>query len=567
MVTTAGQNTISQATLANVPLRLAPLSEQQRIVAKVEELTARSRRAKEALHVVPSLLDQLRQSILAAAFRGDLTADWRTKNPSVEPAAAVLGRLRRFEEVRKAVREDEEFGLVDMPELPSTWCWTSAAKVVEAGSDIVYGIVQPGPEVPGGVPYVRGMDIEDGRILEDQLRRTHPDIAKRYERASLRGGDVLLGIIRATKVAVVPSTLDGANITQGTARFRPAAGVRTEFLAGWLASPDAQNRLHAMYRGIDMPGLNLRDVRRLPVPLAPEEEQEVIVSRISACLDRVRQLEILVRALLARAQVFESAVLAKAFRGELVSQDPNDESATVLLERIRAAADGVRSADSRVGRRSRKAESVVDGPGAGGNGNPVTPIRPDSARAVSKDINTMGDEVLLDEVFEALWTLGPLEKDDAVRRVADHLRQKGYVQFERLRADGPLFCQVLEAIETAVKAGRLDRPKRGYVRACRIDAATYIADDWRHALVASLSTEPTDRDEAIRASADWARDNLGLEFTRLRGDGHIVDGLRSAINSAIRRGEVIRHDATHISRAGAAQLGDGFPQRPDARLG
>ena len=97
---------------------------------------------------------------------------------------------------------------------------------------------------------------------------------------------------------------------------------------------------------------------------------------------------------------------------------------------------------------------------------------------------------------------------------------------------------------------RLDRPKRGQVRACKADATTFTADDWRLALVTSLGTEPVDREEAIRVAAEWARDNLGLEFARLRSDGHIVEGLRSAINSAIRRGEVTRHDAARISRAG-----------------
>ncbi len=123
------------------------------------------------------------------------------------------------------------------------------------------------------------------------------------------------------------------------------------------------------------------------------------------------------------------------------------------------------------------------------------------------------------------------------------------MDYQRLRADGPLYNQILAALEVAAKAGRLDRPKRGYVRACKTDATAYRVDDWRHALMASLGTEPVDRDDAIRAAAEWARDNLGLEFTRLRSDGHIAEGLRSAVNSAIRRGEVIRHNATQISRA------------------
>jgi hypothetical protein len=174
--------------------------------------------------------------------------------------------------------------------------------------------------------------------------------------------------------------------------------------------------------------------------------------------------------------------------------------------------------------------------------------RTESAVAAAKNLRPADSENLQDEVSAALWARGPLEKDEAVRRVADHLRRAGNVHFERLRADGPLSAHILDAIGSAVKAGRLDRPKRGYVRACKPDATTYTLDDWRLALVASLSTDPVDRDDAIRSGAEWARDNMGLEFARLREDGHIVEGLRTALNSAIRRGEVIRHDAKLISR-------------------
>ncbi len=356
------------STLGNLEVPVAPLHEQGRLVAKLEALLARSRRAKEALDAVPALLERFRQSVLAAAFRGDLTREWRERNPGVEPASKLLERIRverkrRWEEAelermraKGSLPKDEKWKRHYKPpqdpicgeglaELPESWCWAPAGDLVEPGADIVYGIVQPGPEVPNGVPYVRGMDIEDGRILENQLRRTSSAIANRYERASLRGGDVLLGIIRATKVALVPASLSGANITQGTARFRPTAGISSDFLAGWLEGPEAQSRLHSMYRGIDMPGLNLRDVRRLPIPVAPVQEQIEIGQRLS----RFWKFEARVRtesaSALFKVPDLETSLLAKAFRGELVPQDPNDEPASVLLERIRAGREQSETAE------------------------------------------------------------------------------------------------------------------------------------------------------------------------------------------------------------------------------
>jgi hypothetical protein len=94
---------------------LPPRNEQRRIVAKIEALTARSRRAREALDAIPPLLDKLRQSILAAAFRGDLTADWRAQHPDVEPA---------FEGQGLVVVEGErlEYGRGDIFAVPA-WTW------------------------------------------------------------------------------------------------------------------------------------------------------------------------------------------------------------------------------------------------------------------------------------------------------------------------------------------------------------------------------------------------------------------------------------------------------------
>jgi type I restriction enzyme S subunit len=84
------QSSLSMKQIRSIPLPLPPLNEQRRIVEKIEALTARSRKAREALETIPELLDQFRQSVLAAAFRGDLTADWREQNPDVEPDWKLL---------------------------------------------------------------------------------------------------------------------------------------------------------------------------------------------------------------------------------------------------------------------------------------------------------------------------------------------------------------------------------------------------------------------------------------------------------------------------------------------
>ncbi|WP_256702098.1 restriction endonuclease subunit S [Burkholderia sp. SRS-W-2-2016] len=294
------------------------------------------------------MLKQFRQSVLAAAVAGQLTEAWRRENADLVHSA------------HDAKTNAEE----DVPEierwlvsLPKSWRIRRASEAVAADAEIVYGIVQPGPKLAEGVPYVRGMDIVDGRIQVHQLLRTSPAIAKKYARAALKGGDVLLGIIRATKVAIVPAELEGANITQGTARFRPSNSLSTRYLAIVLEAPATQRWLHAHYRGIDMPGLNLADVRRTPIPVPPEDEQAEIVRRVDSLLAIADGLETKLKSAQSAMDRLTPAILAKAFRGDLVPQDPSDESAAALLKRLKAQRSGESKASK--GARTKRAQSVA----------------------------------------------------------------------------------------------------------------------------------------------------------------------------------------------------------------
>ncbi|MDB5344997.1 MAG: hsdS [Schlesneria sp.] len=349
---------IGATTLGEIEFPLAPLAEQRRIVSKVEALQDRSRKARETIAQVGPLLDQFRQSLLAAAFQGDLTANWRKRNPDIEPAANLLQLIRterrqkweqaelvKYDSKGKVPPENwqakykEPAPLTEsesshLSELPDNWVWAAADEVVEPGIDIVYGIVQPGPNLNEGVPYVRGLDIQDGEILVDQLWKTSAQIADKYCRSALQGGDVLLGIIRHTKVAIVPDALAGSNMGRATVRFRPSSVITTQYLAGTLTAPQTQNWLLGKSRGIDMPIINVVDVRRTPIALAPLSEQQAITELIDNWDPSFNELHKAYEASeLALAQLDQS-ILTKAFRGELVPQNPNDEPASLLLEQI-----------------------------------------------------------------------------------------------------------------------------------------------------------------------------------------------------------------------------------------
>ncbi|MDC3379160.1 restriction endonuclease subunit S [Planctomycetota bacterium] len=349
---------LSSKNVAKLQVALPPLNEQRRIVGEIEALAASSRRAREALEQVPALLERFRQSALAAAFRGDLTAEWRMQNPDLEPASILLDRLRA--ERRRSWEEDylakqrakgkepkndrwrAKYQPLDSEseclfELPAGWTWARTELVVLPGTVITYGIVLPKGHVPSGVPYIRGKDIDDdGQINVAGLRRTAPEIAAKHARSSLTTGDVLLCVIRHLRVAIVGDGLEGANLTQGTVRLRPSSAMRGDFLAAYLASPHAQTWMKRKYVGMAMPRINVAHARAVPIPVPPIEEQKTIANLLEALEQGRRMSREAVSAGMLTQERLHQSILAKAFRGELVPQDPNDEPASVLLQRIRA---------------------------------------------------------------------------------------------------------------------------------------------------------------------------------------------------------------------------------------
>jgi type I restriction enzyme, S subunit len=342
------QASIGREVLLDTSIGLPPLAEQKRIVGKVEALLARVHVAAERLANVSAILERFRRCILSAACDGRLTAGWRDQH------ATSLGGSEGH-------HANEE-----MPDIPVSWEYKRAADVVEPGTIITYGIVLPGPNQVNGVPYIRGQDIDDlGKIHVEQLWKTTPAIAAKHKRSELRQGDVLLCVIRHLRVAIVPSGLDGANLTQGTVRMRPAKTITSGFLARFLASPQAQAWMKTRYIGMAMPRINVEHARAIPIAVPPLTEQHEIVRRVDALFKFADAVERRTSIATARAKKLTQAILAKAFRGELVPTEAelarqegrSYEPAFVLLERIRAQ----KVVDVRSDGRSRRTNRRVAG--------------------------------------------------------------------------------------------------------------------------------------------------------------------------------------------------------------
>jgi type I restriction enzyme, S subunit len=350
----------------NSELTIPPLAEQRRIVARVEALLRRVQAARARLAKVPALLKRFRKSVLAATCSGELTKDWRVRNPVTNDAAEILMRLNEAHAAAgghkrgNAAEPTEEAHDLSENDLPATWALTDLRTAVSPDRPITYGILKPGPETPGGVPYVRVADFPNDRLNLDTIRRTTRDIEQSYARARLRTGDLLLSIRGSVgRVCVVPSALTDANITQDTARLSIQPELHAAFVMWFLRAPMTQNRMQRALKGVAVRGINIGDVRAIQLPVPPLVEQQEIVRRVEALFALADKIESRVALATQRVERTTQAILAKAFRGELVptdaelarQQNRDYEPATALLERIRAEREAAGAAPPKGPRR------------------------------------------------------------------------------------------------------------------------------------------------------------------------------------------------------------------------
>jgi type I restriction enzyme S subunit len=376
------RKTLNISTLEGIEIPLPPLAEQRRIVAKLDDLLARSRKARAALDAIPPLLEKLRQSILAAAFRGDLTAEWRAKHPGVEPATKLLERIRaerrrKWEETELAKLTAkgktplgdswkdgyDEPGPVDtegLPELPEGWLSLPLSQVQQPGVPICYGVVQPGEEDPHGVKLIRICDIENGQISVAGLRTIGREVDEEYSRSRVSENDILVSVVGTIgRTAIVPKEMNGVNIARALARLRVQGTIDPRWICSALNTTSLQEKLVEESREVARKTLNISTLESVEVPLPPLPEQHQIVAKLDDLLTRSRKALDALDASISSLEQLNQSTLAKAFRGELAPQDPSDEPAEVMLARLRAA-QGEAPAKGKRGRKAKESPAIPE---------------------------------------------------------------------------------------------------------------------------------------------------------------------------------------------------------------
>jgi type I restriction enzyme S subunit len=365
---------LTKSQILDFQIPLAPPNEQRRIVERIDALFEQVTSARDHLSRVPMILKRFRQAVLAAACSGRLTEDWRAEHPAIESGRTLAERIRQSHVAQglghggQAATPTEDVHNVTQDAIPDTWAVEELKVLCQPGRSITYGILKPGPNVSGGVPYIRVADFPNNRLKLEGIRRTTKQIADMYRRSALHEGDLLLSIRgTAGRVCRVPAQLDGANITQDTARISIHRELSSDYVEFYLQSPSTQKRLEAAMKGVAVRGVNIGDVRVLQVALPPRVEQDEIVRRIGAMLKIAEAIEQRLLKATVSADKLAHSILAKAFRGELVLAEAElarregreYEPASVVLERIRAEKENHVKASPATKRKLRKASAHV----------------------------------------------------------------------------------------------------------------------------------------------------------------------------------------------------------------
>lgn len=345
---------------------LPPLAEQHRIVAKIEELFSELDQGVASLKTAREQLKVYRQSLLKNAFEGKLTAAWRAAHADqLETAAALQQRIARERQARyqQQLADWQTAGqagpkpkppkplppltaeeLAELPELPAGWGWVKFGALID---DPAYGTSKKCDYETAGVGVLRIPNVVSGRVDATDLKfaQFSPEEIAAYQLAT---GDLLMirsnGSVSIVGKCALVSQQDTAYLYAGyLIRLRPLQPlVLPAYLAQLLSSHELRKQIE--YKAKSTSGvnnINSGEIQSLVVPLCGLTEQELILAELESKLSEADQLDQTLSTALQQADALRQSILKKAFCGQLVKQDKNDEPATALLECIRAGKSGL----------------------------------------------------------------------------------------------------------------------------------------------------------------------------------------------------------------------------------
>jgi type I restriction enzyme S subunit len=350
------QGGINSYFVQNSNFPLAPFPGQRHIVLKIEELFAYLDAGVERLRKVEAQLKRYRQAVLKYAFEGKLTEEWRkTHKDLIEPAPALLqcilqdrrakwegqhfarmkgkGIAPKDDSWKKKYKEPTSPDITNLPELPEGWTWTTVDQLAWS--------VKDGPHyspeyVDNGIPFITGGNVRPSGVDFDSAKKISRELYRRFsERCKPETGDILYTKGGTTGIARVNTYSLEFSVWVHVAVLKLAGPIEPFYVQHALNSPFCYEQAQRFTHGVGNQDLGLTRMIRIVVSLPPLVEQKEINERIDRLQSIADKVERIVEINFRYAEQLRQIILRDAFLGRLVSQDPGDEPAEKLLQRIR----------------------------------------------------------------------------------------------------------------------------------------------------------------------------------------------------------------------------------------
>lgn len=367
----SGMVHVTKRKFEETPLRLPPFNEQRRIVAKIEELLSELDKGVENLEKAREQLKVYRHAVLKHAFEGKLTAQWREENKDkLENPEKYLARIKQA----RSVLYDQQLGewktllaaweqsgksgkrptkppklkelsrlssveLETLPVLGDGWSYLRLGWVIDEPK---YGTSKKCDYNYEGVGVLRIPNVVLGTVDTSDLKGAQFEAHEKRVYA-LRKGDIL--VIRSNgsrsivgKCALISEAEEQYLYAGYLIRLRSnSAAVLPEYLATLLSCHLLRNQIEQKAKSTSgVNNINSTEIQSLVVPLCSLSEQQEVIKQLSESLSAIDSAQAEIRNQLLKITALRQTILKKAFSGQLVAQDPNDESALILLERTKA---------------------------------------------------------------------------------------------------------------------------------------------------------------------------------------------------------------------------------------
>lgn len=304
---------------------IPPLPEQKRIVYRIESLFAKLDEAKEKIQQVLDGAEMRKAAILHKAFTGELTKTWRREN-----------NITTTDDVNreKLSKECEEY---DIPyEIPDEWRWVTFNEVC---TFIGSGVTPKGGQAvytDSGIPFIRSQNVLNGKLDLSDVAYISDEINEKMKRTQIIGGETLLNITGASigRSCYVPQEQSVGNVNQHVCILRFKNYINGYIPQLWLNSPKMQEFINFNQVGQTRQALNFKQIRGIYFPLPPLQEQLEMVRIIKYEINKLDVVCNSLANLAVNIDTIKKSILAKAFRGELGTNNPNEDSAINLLKEV-----------------------------------------------------------------------------------------------------------------------------------------------------------------------------------------------------------------------------------------